>query len=96
MGGVDIVEEVGRVRRIEVGRLGRVNRAAAPHGDEGIDFFVDGELRRPAKAGLRRFDADIVVQDKIDVAGAAGFDDDCAGRQIDEGRVDDEHHPADP
>ena len=68
---IDVIEKVGRIRRIQIGGLGRVDRAPAPDGDEGFDFFGDGELRRRLKTGVGRLDADLVVQHEVDVAGAA-------------------------
>ena len=41
---VDVVEEVGRIGRVEVGGLGRVDRAAAADGDERVELPCPGDV----------------------------------------------------
>ena len=63
---VDEVEKVGIVRRIEIGRLGRVDRAAAPNGEERIEPAAAGKGSRLVKARVRRLNDDSIVNLEID------------------------------
>ena len=46
---VDVVEEVGRIRRVQIGRLGRVDRAAAADGDERVELSLAARRRSPSR-----------------------------------------------
>ena len=63
---VDEIEEIGVVCRVEVGGFGRVDRAAASHGDKRIELAAAGEAGCFAKAGIGRLDDDAVVNIEID------------------------------
>ena len=64
---VDEIEEIGVVRRVQVGGFGRVDRAAASDGDKRIELGRGGQRRgRIAKAGIGRLDDDAVVNIEID------------------------------
>ena len=92
---VDIVEEVGRIRGVQIGRLGRIERAAATHCQEGVKPAGRRKLGSILKTGVGRFDRDAIEQFVIHAGvGQRGLHG-AAGRQIKQRRIDDQHHFAD-
>jgi hypothetical protein len=79
---VDIVEEVGRISRIKIGRLRRVDRAAAADGDERIEVAQPRDVDGRVKAAIRRLRLDGVKRLEIDPGRLERFANDVARRQI--------------
>ncbi|MDF3041980.1 MAG: hypothetical protein K0Q71_4686 [Thermomicrobiales bacterium] len=91
---VDVGQQRRGVRGIEIGRLGGVHDAAAADGHVAIEGAVGGEGGGVHEGGIGRFDADLVVEDRVDVLppqGIEGSGDRLAHRQP---GIGDDHDPA--
>ena len=65
-GSIDVREEVGGVRRVEVGGLGGVDAGAASDGDERVEIALRGEVDGGLERLVGRLDFDLVEQDGVD------------------------------
>ena len=92
-GSVDVVEEISRVGRIEIGGLGGVDGAAAADGDERIEVALLGDGNGVVKAAVRRLALDGVEGFEVDFGLLKRLADDVAGGQVEQFGVDDQQCP---
>ena len=93
-GGVDVVEEVGGVRGVEVGGLCGVDAGAASDGDVAVEAAVGGEGGGVLEGDVGGLDADAVEQHGVDVFGCEGVEDCADGLSACEAGVGEDHDSA--
>ena len=91
-GRVDVVEKVGRIRGVEIGRFRGIDGRSAAHGDERVEVALRGELDRLAKGDVGRLDVDAIEQRVSDPVVAQALDHGDDGREPGEIRIGEDHH----
>ena len=69
---IDVSQEVGGVRRIQVGGFCRIHGRPAAQRDETVEFSFRGERGGRHEGLVGRFDFDFIVNDVIDTGGFQG------------------------
>ena len=92
---IDVLQEIGGIRRIQIGGLGGVDRRSAADCDESFrldcDRFPDGFLKR----SIRRLHGDLAVKRNLDAGVVERCADHCDRRQFRQEAVGQQHDLAD-